>query len=112
MGKSQRTKGHNWEREVARIMREATPGCEAKRGFQTRGGAAEEPDVVHPLYNIECKVGAKPPVRNALVTAVDTCPPGKWAVAVIKEDRKPPYVVMPMDHWLDLVGEHWERSKT
>ncbi len=108
MSKYQRTKGHAWEREVARRMRECMPGCNAKRGLQTQGGAADVPDVEMdgPLH-IECKVGAKPPVRRALNTAVTTCPDGKIPVAVIKEDRKVPYVVLQLEDFEEFLREWW-----
>jgi hypothetical protein len=108
MGKSQRVKGHTWERQVAILFREALPGCGAKRGFQMRGGAAEEPDVMAGYYHVECKVGKKPPVRKALLTAVETCPNGKYPLAIIKEDRKTPYMVMELETFLELAAELWE----
>ena len=111
MGKSQRTKGHGWEREVARRLRECMPGCQAKRGLQTQGGAQDVPDVSAGPLHIECKVGKRPPVRKALLTATSTCPKGKIPLAVIKEDYRVPYIVMQLDDFEDFLGEWWERSK-
>tara|TARA_B100000809_G_scaffold251621_1_gene285309 strand:- start:1728 stop:2060 length:333 start_codon:yes stop_codon:yes gene_type:complete len=109
MGKMQRDKGAGWERDVARRLRDVMPGCDAKRGFQTRGGAAECADVTAGPLHIECKVGKRPPVRAALLTATTTCPKGMIPVAVIKEDRKPPYVVLLLDDFEDFLKEWWER---
>jgi|TARA_Y100000590_G_scaffold438109_1_gene560518 hypothetical protein len=86
------------------------PGCEAKRGLQTQGGAEDVPDVQAGPLHIECKVGARPPVRRALNTAVSTCPKGRIPLAVIKEDRKQPYVVMMLDDFEDFLKEWWERA--
>lgn len=109
MPKYQRDKGHRWEREVAAMFRDALPGCEAKRGMQTRGGAAEAPDVDVPgVFYIECKVGKKPPVRRALCTAVENCPKGRHPIAIIKEDRRTPYAVIPLCDLLDILGEWWQ----
>jgi len=108
VGKMQRDKGARFEREVAKIFREALPGCDAKRGLQTRGGAAEVPDVQAGPFAIECKVGKKPPVRFALDTAVEHCPRGCYPMAIIKEDRRQPFAVMPLDDLLEILTEWWE----
>ena len=102
MGKSQRDKGARWERQVAALFREAGYP-DAKRGFQTRGGAAEEPDVRAGQWDIECKVGKQPPIRKALVTAVEHARPGQVGIAIIKEDRRPPFVVLELEAFLALV---------
>jgi hypothetical protein len=52
MGKYQRTKGHNFERLVAKMFRRWWP--EARRGYQYRDGA-EAPDVVGTPFWVECK---------------------------------------------------------
>jgi hypothetical protein len=112
MGKSQRTKGHNWERELAKRFREAMPGCDARRGLsQARGGGAEEADVVIPWFHIEAKVGKKPPVRAALEQAKADCAAEKTPIAVIKEDRKEPFVVLSLEAFLLLIGDLWRISR-
>lgn len=110
MSKSQRTKGHSWEREVARRFREIG-FSEAKRGLQTRGGAAECPDVHAGPFDVECKVGKRPPIRQALDTATEHARRGQIGIAVIKEDRKPPFVVIGLDDFLDLVQEWKQRGE-
>ena len=117
-GKGARRKGHNWEREVARMFREAMPGTPTFRGFQHRGGS-EAADVENPFFHIECKVGKKQNPRAALKQAVDDCKPtsGKYAVAVIKDDQEQPgvpantFVVMPFPEFLELVHEWYERGE-
>jgi len=106
-GAASRRKGHTWERAVAAKFREVMPGAEIKRGFQTRGGGAEEADVEMPYFHVECKVGKLPNPRAALAQAVRDRQPGKMPIAVVKDDRKPPFVVLHLDDFLDLIGEWW-----
>lgn len=101
MGKSQRTKGHAFEREVAAELRCALPGCEARRGLQFRDGA-EAPDVIVPGLHIECKRGIKPNPRSALAQALaDAGDTDAMAIAVVQDDYSPAFAVMA---WGDLIG--------
>lgn len=108
MGASQRRKGHDWEREVARRFRELYP--EACRGYQTRGGTAEEPDCKGTPFFIECKVGAMPNLKNALVQANEGMKQrmlkgdsAKPPIAVCKWDRGPAIVGMYLEDFLALI---------
>jgi hypothetical protein len=112
MGASQRRKGHDFERWVARRLRETLPGCEAKRGYQSRGGGAEAADVVSTLpYHIECKRGRKPLVRAALEQAMGDAKPGMLPMAVIKDDRGKPFVCLDFEDLLEILQENWELSR-
>lgn len=106
MGASQRRKGHNFERRVVRQLREAMPGADIRRGLQYRDGA-ECPDVVCPVFHVECKKGRKPNARAALVQAEADCGKGRIPLAVIGDDRQPPFVVLRLADWLDFVREWW-----
>lgn len=89
MSASQRRKGHDWEREVARLFRAAMPGCEAKRGLsQTRGGTQEGGDVELEHFTVEAKHRQAPNVRAALEQAITCEEPGKWPLAVCKWNRR------------------------
>lgn len=109
-----RTKGHNWEREVARRM--ATIFGEAKRGLsQSRGGTAEEPDVKLPggvpLW-IECKRGRRTNAFAALeqartaardpIAGIEELP-----VAICKDDHREPTATMYLADWEVLIREWW-----
>ncbi len=113
MSKSQRDKGARWEREVAHRLEAAMPGSGAIKAIaQTRGGA-EAPDVLVPgLFWIECKVGARPPLMRALEQAERDCPEGRGltALAVVKQDRQQPVVVMRLEDFEEFIGEWWERA--
>jgi len=98
MGSAQRTKGHNWEREVAIRLRDLWPN--AKRGIQTRDGG-EALDVEGTPFAVECKVGARPNIQAAIDQAIatgDKRPP----VVISKKDRHVPLVTMLLDDWLVL----------
>jgi len=103
MGKSQRTKGHNFERWVARELR-AIYGADVCRGLQSFSGKAA-PDVNGvPDMWIECKVGARPNIRAALLQA-EQATDGRTPVAICKFDRDPsgPIVSMRWDAWADML---------
>lgn len=112
MGASQRRKGHNWEREVARRFREALgySDREVKRGLsQPRGGTAEEPDVVLPdglPWWVEAKVGARVNPVGALDQAragIAAAESVKRPLAVCKPDRGIPFVALELDDFLRLL---------
>ena len=102
MSKSQRTKGHSFERQTAIAMRAIYP--EAKRGLQSRGGTGEAPDVDGTPWFIECKVGAKPPHRRAWEQARDASD-GRVPVAVIKQDRAETLAILEFSALLELWAE-------
>lgn len=105
MGKYQRTKGHSWERQVAILMRELFP--DARRGMQSRDGA-DAPDVEGTPYHVECKVGKLPNPRAALYQAIRDAKGKRPAVAVVKDDRCTPFVVMTLPDWMQLARRaHW-----
>lgn len=106
-----RAKGHTFERWVAKKFRTALEGCDAKRGIQTRGGGSEVGDVVGTPYHIEVKVGVAHSPRAALRQAINDAAPGKLPVAIIKDDRKKPFVVMTFEDFLELAQECWELSE-
>lgn len=68
MGAMQRRKGHTWERELCRRLRELY-GTDVRRSIQSRGGTQDGPDVDGTPWFIEAKVGAAPSPRRALLQA-------------------------------------------
>lgn len=107
-GRRSRTKGHAWEREIARRLRPIF-GDQVRRGLQYQDGAAA-PDVIVPCFHIEAKVGARPPIIPALEQAERDAAPGLWPVAICKQDRKQPTVTMRLDDWIELVDQWWRET--
>lgn len=106
-GKASRTKGHDFERKIARRLREVMPGADIRRGLQSRSGG-DAADVVCPYFHVECKKGPKPGVRAALAQAARDARPGQAPIAVIGDDRKEPFVVIGLEDFLNFVKEWWE----
>lgn len=99
MGKSQRDKGHGFERRVAKDLREFWP--EAKRGFQTRGGTSEAPDVDGTPFFVECKAHKRVDRDKAMTQAYIGMSAHRGAhnytlgpIAICKDDRQEPVVRM------------------
>lgn len=82
-----RTKGKVGEREVVAILTAA--GISSRRGLsQSRGGGAEEPDIVIDLpYHIEVKRQARPLIMAAYEQAAADAAQGRAPVAVTRCDR-------------------------
>lgn len=108
MGKAQRRKGHNFERQVAAMFRWVFE--RACRGFQTRGGTAEEPDVDGTPFYIECKASkSMPSVRGALRQA-EAGTDGRISLAICKKDREEPIVALRLKHFLWLCENFFNDS--
>lgn len=103
MGLMQRQKGKRHEREVAKAFRVAVP--DAKRGYQSRGGGKEAPDVEIPHLHLECKHKKTVSIWAAMKQAEEDCPPGKVPAAVVRENRRPDLVVMNLHQFVELFGE-------
>ncbi len=105
-GARSRRKGAVWERELVRLFRDAMPGAAVRRGLQYRSGE-EAPDVEVPCFFIEAKHHHRTNVRAAMRQAIANCPPGRWPIAVCKDDRQAPLVTMQLDDFLELLREWW-----
>ena len=110
-GRGARAKGANFERELAKIISDATP-LEARRGLaQTRGGGAEVSDVEMPLVHIEAKRHKRCNIKAALEQAINDCEAnGKIPVAVTKDDRKEILVTMRFTDWLHFLNSYIETN--
>jgi hypothetical protein len=106
-GAGARRKGLDWEREVVRRFAEVFGADQVRRGFQFRDGS-EIPDVVAPIFAIECKRGKRTDPKGALKQAMRGADgKGLWALAVSKDDNEPAIVTMHLDDFLELVREWW-----
>jgi hypothetical protein len=78
-----------------------------RRGFQYRDGS-EVPDVVAPVFAIECKRGKRTEPKAALRQAMQGADgKGLWPIAVCKDDKEPAIVTMHLEDFLELVTEWW-----
>ncbi len=108
MSKLSRRKGHNFEREIARELREIFP--KARRGLQYQDGQ-QCADVEGTPFHIECKRGVKPNPRAALEQALNDAQPGRVPLVIIKDDRKEPFMLMPWADFKDFIIEWEQRGK-
>ncbi len=117
IGRLSRRKGATFERQVAKDMRPIF-GAHVKRGLaQSRFGRGEAPDVdgCKPFW-IETKHGKQTNPRAALKQAEDGMAAAardgdRWPVAVCKDDRAKPFVVMPYDVFLEILEEWWHARR-
>jgi Holliday junction resolvase len=100
MGKMQRDKGHNFEREMANILKEVFPN--AKRGIGQARSASEVPDVDGTPFWVECKRGRMPNVRAAIRQAQEATD-GRPYLVVVRDDYAPAFVTMSLETFLDLM---------
>lgn len=107
MGRAERRKGHDFERAVAAMLRPVFPG--AARGYQTRGGTGEAPDVDGTPFYIECKKQrSQPSIANAMTQAADGSD-GRVPLAITCKDRQEPIVSMYLKDFLALCEKFYGR---
>lgn len=112
-GSRSRRKGANAERELAKRFAEAMPGADCKRGIGQARRGSEVADCEVPRFWVESKHGKRPNPRAAYAQACADAEEngrGKIPIAVIRDDRKEPFVVIGLDDFLRFVGEWWERK--
>lgn len=118
LGRLSRNKGAAFERRVAQDMRPIF-GSGVKRGLaQARFGRGEAPDVdgCAPFW-CETKHGKKVNLRAALKQATEAMSEANrtqdaWPIAVCKDDRQQPMVVMHWGDYLQLLEEWWPNRRT
>ena len=107
-GKGARSKGHNFEREVANLLTENT-GVLFKRGLgQARAGGSEVADVYAPVLkdiHIECKRQIRCNIKEAIrqgKTDIKNSLQERTLVVITKDDREEMLVTMPYRDWIVL----------
>jgi len=106
MGKSERDKGARFERAVASKLSELfnIPLC---RGNQKMG--AYQPDVVCPIYWVECTHGKAPRIGSKITQSLKDltrCDPehrDKIPLVIHKKDHQKVWVTMPYTHFEELI---------
>ncbi len=109
-GAMSRRKGAAWERELVHMFRAAMPGCDVRRGLQSRSGD-EVADVECPVFWIEAKRGRKPNVRGALNQAIAAAPKGRIPLAIIRDDRAEPFALLQLTDLLEFIQEWWAQRQ-
>lgn len=111
MGKSQRIKGHSFERATAIKLRSIWP--DSKRGFQCRNNKDLNPDVDIPEFFIECKAHKRVNIRAALTQAETKRKESdkRIPVAVCKDDHKPVVVALYFDDFVKLLEKWYSKVK-
>ncbi len=102
-GKMARTKGLNFERDVAKLLR-----CiykDARRHLEYQDQEANGVDLVHTgIYKIQCKRGRKWASISA-IEEVSVCTEyGEVPVLITKGDNKPSVAVLPLEEFIRLVS--------
>src|SRR5574343_717988 len=109
-GLMSRNKGKRFEREVAARFR-TIYGDKVKRGWQTRAGSKDAPDVCGTPFAIECKHQARPNVFAAYEQACEAARHnGGIPLAVVKKNRGEALAVIELGYLLgilDDVPEGW-----
>jgi len=71
--------------------------------FTSRSGS-DAPDVDVAGWWFETKIGKKPNLRAALAQAIAAAPADRTPVAICKDDRKDPLVVLRLDDFMTLLS--------
>jgi hypothetical protein len=104
-GRACRRKGRDFERKVQKRLAHVFGQDFVRRGAQMRDGQSVA-DVTAPGLWIECKAHRRTNPRAALRQALRSSHgEPMWAVAVCKDDRKPPNVIMTFEDFVDLLRE-------
>lgn len=106
MSKSQRDKGHQFERDVVNILK--MHGYEAARNLtQTRDSGG---DISLPRWLFECKRYAKIAVYTWLDQAIKSAKGKQTPVVVAKADRREAIVIMRLLDFMEIM-EHVEKGE-
>lgn len=117
-GRYSRTKGHSFEREIARLLRPLYP--QARRGLQYRDGV-EACDVEGTPFHIECKRMKKVDIKKAFAQAKKDCQGKRIPIVISKEDRQEILITLdadgelltiPFEDWLSFIIRPSVVSKT
>lgn len=100
MGRMQRNKGANFEREIANELKPLYPN--AKRGIGQARSASEVSDVEGTPWWIECKRGRQPNVRAAFRQAQEATD-GRPILVVVRDDNQPAFVCLSLQDFKDLL---------
>lgn len=108
MSKLSRTKGHDFEREMAQRFRVVFP--RARRQLEYNEMDCNGVDLADTgLYRIQCK-RKKKYANPSAIAEIQIKDPSEIPVLVTKADHKPPLAVLPLDHLLALIAKSEGRN--
>jgi hypothetical protein len=100
MGKSQRTKGHSFERKIANDLR--IVDRTAKRNLEYQEGGTR--DIVTRLpFKLQCKNQKVPKFLEAIREANHEKEEGEMGLGVVKVTNKGEYAIMTWDDFMTLI---------
>lgn len=99
-GKMSRTKGHGFEREVARMLRE-NGYPQARRHLEYQEGAGIDIEGAG-VYDIQCKRGRKYASCTVLEAEIPKTE-GRVQVLITRADKEIALAVMPLSHFLEIM---------
>lgn len=100
MGINVRTKGHAFERRIARIFKAAWRN--ARRWVQTQTGGQVGGDVEGTPWHLECSIGSTSIWEKWKQAQEDSKYTDKPPVVIKQRDREKPVVMMGLDTFLDI----------
>lgn len=107
MGKAQRRKGHDWEREVAASLQRLDPS--ARRLLEYQEGAGIDIKTTLPMA-VQCKCGRSLAVAlSGLKEAQAVAAPGIIPVCAYHADRKGSFAVLAWDDFVDIFGVYMRK---
>jgi nickel-dependent lactate racemase len=108
MGKSQRTKGAGYEREIVRDLHEVL-GVASKRNLeQTRSGGG---DIILDNFVIECKRRAGIAVYEWMRQCEASCNETQKPIVVCRADGEKSLAIMRWSDFMTLLGNELPESK-
>ena len=111
-GAGARRKGAQFERDLAKLIKEKT-SLDAKRGLgQSRSGGEEVSDVDVHYIHIEAKRHKRCNIKAALRQAIsDSSANGKIPIAITKDDRESILCTMLFEDWILFLNSYLETEK-
>ncbi len=103
IGKLSRTKGHSFERQIAKLLRVVWPGC--RRHLEYHDEAANGVDLVNTgRYRVQCKRGRKYSNLLAIEEVQADEMFGEIPVLITQGDHKRILVALPLDEFISLIS--------
>jgi hypothetical protein len=101
VGKSQRTKGAGFEREICHVLSESLGGKFTRNLDQVRDGGG---DIMLPGYLIECKRRARISIYEWMEQATKACNAEQKPIVIARADNKDALAIMRLEDFILLLS--------